>query len=58
MQQGFFYNFSNYGTYDRLTDDGLIKWHPGINGGFAKGISIGINKKEVIDQEVSFYRRY
>ncbi|ABG53888.1 conserved hypothetical protein [Trichodesmium erythraeum IMS101] len=28
MQQGFFYNFSNYGTYDRLTDDGLIKWHP------------------------------
>ena len=28
MQSGFFYDFSNYGTYDRLTDDGLTKWHP------------------------------
>lgn len=55
MQQGFFYNFLNYGIYDCLIDDGLIKWYLGINGGFVKGISIGINKKEVIDQEVSFY---
>ncbi|MGI0493717.1 transposase [Alkalinema pantanalense CENA528] len=28
VQQGFFYDFSNYGTYDRLTDDGLTQWHP------------------------------
>jgi len=27
-QQGWFYNFSNYGTYDRLTDDGITQWHP------------------------------
>jgi putative transposase len=28
MQRGFFYDFSNYGTYERLTDDGLTQWHP------------------------------
>ncbi|MGA7934950.1 MAG: transposase [Kovacikia sp.] len=28
MQQGWFYDFSNYGTYDRLTDDGISQWHP------------------------------
>ncbi|MCU0571108.1 MAG: transposase [Oculatellaceae cyanobacterium Prado106] len=28
MQQGFFYDFSNYGIYDRLTEDGLTQWHP------------------------------
>jgi len=28
MQQGFFYDFSNYGSYDRLTNDGLTTWHP------------------------------
>jgi len=28
MQQGFFYNYSNYGIYDRLTDDGITQWHP------------------------------
>ena len=28
MQQGWFYDFSNYGTYDRLMDDGLTQWHP------------------------------
>ena len=28
MQQGFFYDFSNYGSYARLTDDGLTQWHP------------------------------
>ncbi|MBO1347557.1 MAG: hypothetical protein EBE86_009245 [Hormoscilla sp. GUM202] len=27
MQQGFFYDFSNYGSYARLTDDGLTQWH-------------------------------
>jgi putative transposase len=28
IREGFFYTFSNYGTYDRLTDDGLTQWHP------------------------------
>jgi putative transposase len=28
MQSGFFYDFSNYGSYERLTDDGLTEWHP------------------------------
>ncbi len=28
MRHGFFYDFSNYGTYERLTDDGLTQWHP------------------------------
>lgn len=28
MQQGWFYDFSNYGTYDRLTIDGITQWHP------------------------------
>ena len=28
MQQGYLYDYSNYGTYDRLSDDGLTIWHP------------------------------
>lgn len=32
MRSGFFYDFSNYGTYDRLTDDGLTQWHPAFLG--------------------------
>jgi len=28
MQEGFFYDYSNYGSYERLTDDGLTQWHP------------------------------
>ena len=28
MQQGFFYDFSNYGVHDRLRDDGITQWHP------------------------------
>ncbi|NEQ54215.1 MAG: transposase [Leptolyngbya sp. SIO3F4] len=28
MQHGFFYDFSNYGTYERLTQDGITEWHP------------------------------
>ncbi len=28
MQQGFFYDFSNYGTHDRLSNDGITQWHP------------------------------
>jgi putative transposase len=28
MQHGFFYDFSNYGSYARLTHDGISQWHP------------------------------
>jgi putative transposase len=28
MQEGFFFDFSNYGVYERLGDDGLTTWHP------------------------------
>lgn len=28
MNKIFFYDFSNYGTYDRLTNDGLTELHP------------------------------
>jgi putative transposase len=28
IQQGFFYDYSNYGSYDRLTNDGITQWHP------------------------------
>ena len=28
VRKGFFYTSSNYGTYERLTDDGLTQWHP------------------------------
>jgi putative transposase len=27
-----FYDFSNYGTYDLLTNDGLTQWHPAFLG--------------------------
>ncbi|MGB2925966.1 MAG: transposase [Limnothrix sp.] len=39
MQQGFFYDFSNYGSYDRLMDDGLSDWHPAF---LALGTSLDI----------------
>jgi putative transposase len=28
MRYGLFYDFSNYVSYERLTDDGLTLWHP------------------------------
>ncbi len=28
MQRGFFFDFSNYGSYERLTTDGITEWHP------------------------------
>ncbi|PSB27745.1 transposase [Stenomitos frigidus] len=37
MQQGFFYDYSNYGTYERLTDDGITQWHPAF---LALGVSL------------------
>jgi len=28
VRKGYFYAYTNYGIYDRLTDDGLTEWHP------------------------------
>jgi putative transposase len=28
MRSTFFYEFSNYGSYEKLTNDGLTQWHP------------------------------
>ena len=28
IQQGWFYDFSNYGIYDHLSEDGITQWHP------------------------------
>jgi putative transposase len=28
MQQGWFYDYSNYGSYERLSQDGITEWHP------------------------------
>jgi putative transposase len=39
MQQGFFYDYSNYGTYDRLTNDGITQWHPAF---LALGITLAL----------------
>jgi putative transposase len=51
MQSGFFYDFSNYGTYDRLTDDGLTKWHPAF-------LSLGKTLDECAKNYRGFCRKY
>ncbi|PPT08379.1 Transposase derivative [Geitlerinema sp. FC II] len=51
MQQGFFYDFSNYGTHDRLTDDGLTEWHPAF-------LSLGRTLDECARQYRGFCNRY
>jgi putative transposase len=32
MRTTFFYEFSNYGSYEKLTNDGLTQWHPAFCG--------------------------
>ena len=51
MRQGFFYNFSNYGSYDRLTDDGLTEWHPSF-------LALGRTLDECAHNYRGFCRRY
>lgn len=50
MQRGFFYDFSNYGSYDRLSDDGLTKWHPAF-------LSLGESLDECAAQLFTHFRR-
>lgn len=51
VAQGFFYDFSNYGTHDRLSDDGLTQWHPAF-------LSLGKSLDECAENYRKFCRKY
>jgi putative transposase len=51
MRSGFFYDFSNYGTYDRLTEDGLTQWHPAF-------LKLGKTLDECAKKYRGFCQRY
>jgi len=48
---GFFYDFSNYGSYVRLTDDGLTGWHPAF-------LSLGQSLDDCAKKYKKFAKRY
>ncbi|MFB2968396.1 transposase [Aerosakkonema sp. BLCC-F183] len=47
MQRGFFYDFSNYGMYERLRDDGITQWHPAF-------LTLG----KTLDECAAAYRKF
>ncbi|MBR8828294.1 MAG: transposase [Gomphosphaeria aponina SAG 52.96 = DSM 107014] len=51
MQNGFFCDFSNYGVYERLGDDGLTTWHPAF-------LSLGEDLEECASKYRSFCYQY
>ncbi len=51
MQSGFFYDFSDYGVYDRLSDDGLTTWHPAF-------LSLGKTLTECAAKYRGFCKKY
>ncbi|NEQ76437.1 MAG: transposase [Okeania sp. SIO2C9] len=51
MREGFFYDFSNYGTYEQLTTDGITQWHPAF-------LELGSSLSECADSYKGFCRRY
>jgi hypothetical protein len=51
MQQGFFYDFSNYGIHDRLSDDGITQWHPAF-------LSLGKTLEECAQKYRGFCKKY
>jgi putative transposase len=51
MQQGLFYDFSNYGTHDRLRDDGITQWHPAF-------LSLGKSLEECAARYRGFCKKY
>ncbi len=51
MQQGFFYDFSNYGIHHRLSDDGLTQWHPAF-------LSLGKSLDECARKYRGFCQKY
>jgi putative transposase len=51
VQQGFFYDFSNYGVHDRLGDDGITTWHPAF-------LSLGRTLDECAAKYRGFCKKY
>jgi putative transposase len=51
MKQGFFYDFSNYGTYEQLTEDGLTQWHPAF-------LELGNSLDDCAKRYKGFCKRY
>ncbi|MCX5966007.1 MAG: transposase [Cyanobacteria bacterium] len=51
IRAGFFYEFSNYGSYDQLTDDGLTQWHPAF-------LQLGNNLEDCARKYRGFCKRY
>jgi putative transposase len=51
MQQGFFYDFSNYGIHERLSDDGLTQWHPAF-------LALGKSLDECAHKYKKFCQKY
>ena len=51
MRSGFFYDFSNYGSYERLTDDGLTQWHPAF-------LKLGDSLEDCARKYKGFCQRY
>ena len=51
MQNGFFYDFSNYGTHERLTDDGITVWHPAF-------LALGDSLDECAEKYKGFCQKY
>jgi putative transposase len=51
MRSGFFYDFSNYGSYDRLTEDGLTEWHPAF-------LELGDSLEECAQKYRGFCQKY
>jgi putative transposase len=51
MRKGFFYDFSNYGSYERLTDDGLTQWHPAF-------LQLGFPLEKCAQNSLGFCQKY
>lgn len=51
MRQNFFYDFSNYGSYEQLTDDGITQWHPAF-------LELGNSLDECARKYKGFCQRY
>ncbi len=51
IRLGMTYAFSNYGSYARLTDDGLTEWHPAF-------LALGQTLEECANRYREFCKRY
>ncbi|MEM9213026.1 MAG: transposase [Cyanobacteria bacterium P01_F01_bin.150] len=51
MQHGFFYDFSNYGSHERMTNDGITQWHSAF-------LSLGESLEDCAEAYKQFCNRY